>query len=368
MNDYEINDSRLITEFKNKTFSKFARSKVKTELLSCLYNNKLESACFWSVELICAGQFSDVWDILLLYMSRNIHQGNPKLPIYMDIRFNNFKTIITNGYIGNELGLRNNDKIRKLFAELICILCISKKKHAFESLAIKDKNDFDITNLTGKLKAPNINFGEKVFYKNDPKELFIAINEFSYHISKLSKDITSACYWLEWIMQFEQICKLKKVKCECERRLFAPVDDKYQMDIIWIVWTALIDESKKKSVKLFNKAIMALLNLYCIKYSSGSKRKRKYIIYCAISFLTENINFNLPIIENKQIIETVANKINIIYKDVKKNEISPQTDYLFNGVERSNLDKTVEKLDKLNMLMNGQINQSPPQITPDNSR
>ena len=231
MNDYEINDIRTIKDFKNITFSKFARSKVKKELLSCLYNNKLESACYWSVELICAGHLSDLWDILLLYMSRYIHLGNPKLPMYIEIRFNNFKKIISNVYNGNEITLRNNDKIRKLFAELIACLCLSKKKHAFESLAIKDKNDFDITNLTNKLKAPNINFVDNIFYKNDPKEIFIAINELAYNISSSSKDITSACYWFEWIIQFEQICKQKKIKCQCERRELVPVDEKFQMNI-----------------------------------------------------------------------------------------------------------------------------------------
>ena len=94
MDESEINDCRVINEFKSKTFSKFSRTKVKNELLQCLYNCKIEPACYWSVELICAGQYQDLWDILLLYMSRNIYLGNPKLPIYMDMRFQNFRTII----------------------------------------------------------------------------------------------------------------------------------------------------------------------------------------------------------------------------------------------------------------------------------
>ena len=350
MNDNEINDSRYITEFKGKTFSKYSKTKVKNELLMCLYNGRVEPACYWSVELICCAHYQDLWDVLLLYMSRHIHMANPKLAIYMEMRFQNFKNIIGNGYIGNELALRNNEKIRKLFAELVCILCTSRKKHAFESLAIKDKNDFDITNLTRRLKASNIQFAEAIFMSGDPKEIFIAINEFSYHISKSSNDITTACYWLEWLLQYETICKTKKIKCECERRLFAPVDEKYQMDIIWIIWDGLINEAKKKRNTLYNKAINALLNLYCIRFSPGIKRKRKYIIYCAISFLTENIDFNVPLVENKQFIEHISSKINIIYKEVKKNEIAPQTDYLFNGVEKSNLDKTVEKLEKMDKM------------------
>ena len=73
--------------------------------------------------------------------------------------------------------MRNNTKIRKLFAELIAILCTSRKKHAFESLTIKDKSEFEITNLTRRLKAPNITFAQTIYTKGDPKELFIPINE-----------------------------------------------------------------------------------------------------------------------------------------------------------------------------------------------
>ena len=350
MNDNEINDSRSTSDFKSISFSKFARSKVKQQLLQSLINYKIEPACYWSVELICAGHYQDLWDILLLFMSRYIHIGNPKLSIYMDMRFQAFKTILENGYINNELALRNNEKVRKLFAELIGILCRSRKKHAFESLSIKDINEFDITNLTNRLKAPNIEFGQQIFKKDDPKELFIAINEFSYHISK-SKDITAACYWIEWISQFESICKQKKIKCICERRSLVPVSEKHQMEVIWMIWHALISEAKNRKLPVYSKIINSLLNLYCIKFNTGVKKRRKYLIYSAISFLTENINFDIPLIDNKEFVENITNKINIIYKEVKKNEFTPNTDYLFNGIQKSNAEKSIEKLEKLNLVL-----------------
>ena len=288
-------------------------------------------------------------------MSRHIYLGNPKLPIYIEMRFQNFKTIVHNGYIDNELSLRNNEKIRKLFAELICILCNSRKKHAFESLAIKDINDFDVVNLSRKLKAPNIQYAEEIFIKGDPKELFIAINEFAYHISNISKDITLACYWVEWILQFETICKQKKTKCACERRIFIPVNEKYQMEVIWMIWDALIKEARKNKLPFYNKIIKALLSLFCIKYTPNSNKKRKYIIYCAISFLTEDVNLNIPLVENKKFIESITSKINIIYKEVKKNEQAPQTDYLFTGIQKTNTEKTAEKLEKMNDILNKKI-------------
>jgi hypothetical protein len=62
--------------------------------------------------------------------------------------------------------------------------------------------------------------------------------------------------------------------------------------------------------------------------------------------LTEIVNFRYDIIANKKVVKNVKDKVNMIYKEIKKNEISPATDYLFNNeVGKSNIEKTIEKLD-----------------------
>ena len=347
MNEIDINDIRSIKDFKGMSFSKYQKQKVKLELITNIYNNKIENACYWSVELICAGAFLELWDIIINYMSKFIHIGNPKLPIYIQMRIQNFKEIVKNGYIDNELALRNNTKIRKLFGELICILCLSPKKHSFESIKIKN-DEFDITQLTNRLKATNISYSVGFFLKEDPKELFIPINEFAYHISKDSKNTVNACYWVEWLIQFEIICKNKKQKTFCERRAFIPVISNNQKDLIWIIWHGIIKESESRKNKLLVKIINSLLDIFCIKYTNSCKTKRKYILYYAISLLTETINYNIKIINNQDYINNIISKINYIYREVKKNEIAPKTDYLFTGMSKSNLEKTIEKIDKMN--------------------
>ena len=352
MNDTEINDIRSSAEFKGITFSKFQKVKVKNELINCLLASKVEPACYWTAELVCAGHYIDVWETIILYVSKYIHLGNPKLPIYIAMRFGNFKDILSNGYIGNELSLRNSPKIRQIFAEVISLLCHSRKKHTIVSIKIQKQEEFNMSYMASRLKAPSIDFAHGVFRNDDPKELYIAINEFAYHISPKSKNVISACYWLEWILEFETICKQKKELCLCETRTFAPVLDKFKNDSIWIVWDVILGEAKRKTEPLIIKIINALLEMFSIKFTSGVKKRRRYIIYFAIALLTETVDFNIEIFSNKTELEMIVKKINIIYKDIKKNEASPQTDYLFNGTQHSSLDKTIERLDKMNKIMN----------------
>lgn len=351
MNENEINDIRKPQDFKTITFSNYSRSKVKTELIKSIHNNNIEPACYWSVELICAGHFNDLWNCIISYTSRYIHIANPKLPIYLSRRFNSFKNIVNNGYRENEILMRNNPEIRKLFAEIITIISTSRKNHCFENYAIKNIDEFDITNITTRLKATSIEFANQIFTNKDPKEIFIAINEFIYDISSDNKDNISACYWIEWILKFEIISKQKKSQLNCERRSFAPVEEKYQMNIIWMIWEGLIIESKSKDTNIKN-TIDSLLELFCIRYKPSNNRSRKYLIYWAVCFLTQDINFKNPLIKNSEIIKNISNNIDLIYKQIKQNEKKPSTDYLFNGLNENNIEKSMKKLETMNTFLN----------------
>ena len=348
MEDSEINDLRGEGEFRGFSFSKFKKADVKKELLNSLVNSKIEPACYWSAELICAGHYGDLWEIILLFYSKYVHLGNSNIGIYIEMRINDFKSILNNGYSDSVLRLRNNEKIRKLFCEMMCVLCDAKRRHSFDNVKIKSE-DLNMISVKDKFKAPSTEYGEEVFTVEDPKELFPFVNELAYSVTVSGNNQMHACYWIEWIIEYENRCKALKEKIFCERRVFAKVDTKCQKDIVWIIWDVFLKESEKRS-KLISKLMNALLSLFCLKYTTGCHKKRKNLMYLAISILCETFTSEKEIIRHSHIdlVNRIKQNINFVYGQIKKNEESTGTDYLFHGMKSSNLESTIKKLDAMN--------------------
>lgn len=343
-----INDIRDSGDFKGITFSNYKKTEVKRVLMENMSKGKLEPACHWCAELLCSGHLMDVWEIILYFVGKHIHLGNPRLTVYLENRYNIFRNIMSQSNFTCELQVRNHENIRRLFAEIICIVTLSPRKHSFEPIRINRVEEFDITHMTEKLKAPSVKYAEPIFQKEDPKELYIAVNEFSYSISRDGMNLMRACYWVEWVIEFDAICKKRREVCRCQRRTYAQVENKFQKDIIWMLWDALIHISTEEGHSEFvQRTLQSILHLFCIKYTTACCKRRRYLLYFAIGLMTETVPTHVEIItlEHKKIMASLVDQVHMVYKQIKKNEVSPHTDYLFTNVEKqNNLEKSIKKL------------------------
>lgn len=254
--EFDIDDAR--TKFSSVTFSSHKKSAVKQALLVSLAQSRIETSCHWVAEMVCSGYFSEISDVILMFFAKHIHLGNPKLPIYLELRFNHFRREATEEQV--ELRLRNNLVVRRLFAEIITVLCISQKQRSYELVTV-NMDDLGITNLHEKLRAPNMSY---TLHDKDPKELYIPMNELAYALD--SKNSIDACYWLEWLLLFEEVCAKKKTPCIIKAREYTL---RYQQDLIWLFWDAIL--AKTPHVKL----VTATLNLFKNSILPFGQKKKK---------------------------------------------------------------------------------------------
>jgi hypothetical protein len=347
--DSQINDSRLQDEMKGISFSNFKKTEVKQQLLSAIVNCKIEPACYWCAELVCAGHFLDVWEILLLYLGKYVHVGNIRLAVYLDNRYNIFRNICKQGNFIQEFDLRNNPEIRKLFAEVIYVCSNSRQKNPIEVIKINRVEEFDITQLSDRLKAPSIDYLHGILKPKDPKEFTIPLNELSYHLDE--RNMPFACYWIEWMIEFDHFCRTNKKKpCICEPRSEYPVEPKLTRDIVWMIWDIFM--IKSGSIGIYIKHVVdAVMRLFCIRYTTASSRKRKYLLYFAVSLITEQISENKqPFVPDQAMLSSLTSRIHTVYKQIKKNEQNPKTDYLYKNLvdSRANFEQTIQRINLMN--------------------
>ncbi len=117
-----------------------------------------------------------------------------------------------------------------------------------------------------------------------------------------------------------------------------------------MIWELIFNSCPTELTK---KITQSLHTLFSLHYSPSCKKKRRFILYFAVSILIDNYNPSCEIISSatKDIIDKSTKNIDDIYKQIKKSEKTPKTDYLFNGIEhKTNVEKTFEKLEVLNTI------------------
>ncbi len=341
-----IVDGRDELAFRGRSFSGYKESAVVKKLKQACAERSVEQACYWTAELVCAGHFAKLWEHLSIAVGERHATASPRVTLFLARRFSEFKQIVEAGYMGRELELRNCAQVRRMFAEIVAVLCTARRHHPPQLLTVRTETDFDLSNLSGRLEATGTSFAGDVYRPDDPKELFVSVNELCYHLRPEQANTVSACYWIEWICAFIRFSASKKRSIVAARRDFAPVADKLQSDPVWMVWDAIRVASAGKG-EVAAQCTDALMTLFGLRYTSGCRQRRRPLLYASVSYATEDIDFNVPIAADPAAINAIVSKAESVYKEVKKAESGGATA----TPGRSNRDRTAERLMKMNALL-----------------
>lgn len=257
-------------------------------------------------------------------MSKYIHIYNPKLPLYITKKYNDFKQIASK--YENDLRLRNNQDMRMLFCSISLVLCYSQKYTILDDIVYKF--NFQIENLYENLKAPNVNFINFIFLSSDPKEYIIPVNELIYHLQE-TKQKTDIHFWINWIIQYDVLCRKKKKVILCQQREFyMNKNEKISKNIIWIIWDILLKISKKDNNDNVKNIINKLFEIFTIRYTISCNKSRIHLLYHSIELilLSKTIDFKTELFKERRLLNNLEENIHIIFEQIKKKETTESPD------------------------------------------
>lgn len=435
-NDYRILKDFRITTFsgyqKTKVRDEFIKSLRERKIEPACYwtAEMVASGCFSELWEACFLFFTQCIHLanpkLVLYLRE-------RYGLYYQL---SHSTQTSTGSQISPLELRNNKSIRTLFTEIICVLSLSPRKpiltrailptsrhlgietkaiETHHSLNEKSKPnvdylhpsriggnpDFQIESETpsetssssrkkssdkkqylfhpnfmmDRVSAPNTDF-YRLKRPKDPEEWFVALNEFAYQISEERRNLLEACFWLEWMIEYDSYCRTHhkdwaivnagstKINKGASRMEWIDglVPSKYYEDMAWGIWEILLTPSRTISA---DSLVMKLLKnahvLFCVDYTTASCSRKRFWFYYAISLHTESISGkeHEKIIqdESRDLIQRVIMKADDVYIEIKTAEKRPETDYLMAGIrERNHREDTINSLQAMQSVDMFQLN------------
>jgi hypothetical protein len=321
-----IEDTRHLDDFKDKSFSGFKKTDVIKTLFKSIESGKVENACHWMTECMISGYCIDVLDKLIHVSSKIVHINNPNLPTYLWRKYQYFYKTIDNINMKKQKHLcihfRNNQVLRNLFFDIVSVITCSPKTKRYDKYPkINELTDFLFENIKRRLHAQANFCPDSLFKFSDPEELRVVINELIFHFKNTQSGYENCCYWISWIFQWEKKNKKMKLVFEIDERDVQGVSKKLCKDIVWLLWSAILYEGNTRSNEVKHQ-LNALYQLFKAHYTSGKRNSRIPLLYHAVGYLTHPLQFTLPVIHDKAMYLQSQCNVNIMFKMKKTHEIT----------------------------------------------
>ena len=310
---YKIIDTREPGEFKMKSFSGYKRRDVFDALDKSILSKKIENACNWVCECICSGYIDKTWQHLITIASNVVNINNPTLSNFLYKKNVLFYNVYNNSKC--KIELRNNSTIRNLMFGVTVILALSDKTKRYDRYPKLKNEDFDFSKIQTKLTATSNLLNSDFIRFNEPAELKLIFNELYFHLKKL--DGYGKCvYWILWVIEWGH----RNVKCK-NKWTIEPrkVDVKHDTDLMWIIWECLFLDLKDTDKR---HQVLSLYEIFKHNYSPKKRKQRLPLVLHAVSIITHQINYSIPLISDKSIYIQTQCYVNKVFETKKIREVN----------------------------------------------
>lgn len=309
-----VDDLREQSEFRDITFSNYRKRDALKTLVSALRDGRLEAACNWSAELICAGHFMDMWNVIIDFYGQHVHEGSPRMALLLAHAYDTFRNEAQR--VMMDLDMRNEPRVRALFGELVCALCYARKMHPFSATAVSSL-DFSLPHLGRMMAADAGRYSDTVMLAGDPREITVAVNELVYSLTPDVRRVSNACYWIEWMLALDMRGRKKGcVKLKCVPRVRDADLKTSASNAAWVIWDVLFKAAEGRDG--ITKTLTALHRLFSIQYTSALGRRRRWLFYFAVNLVCTPIDLTRPLADPEQLrlISAHVARVDVIYEHV----------------------------------------------------
>lgn len=329
---YYVNSFRSAKELNTVTISGYKKAEVFNKLLERIRYHDLHTANSFAAELVCSGHAETILNKIIAYSSQEININNPGLPVLLRDRWRYCKSIMVDAKHGYDPSFdRNKQELRNVIAEIVSIICLSTKKPTkFPKIG---EIDFEPEFIISKTISRSTSLANQILRDDDPKELMIPTNELATTIIQMMKYksddsvITREVgqldpyYWLAWLIEWDKHMtsrKMKDIDYRCSPRKHIAYDDKISTDSVWVIWDVILKLSNTFFTENSEPAqqIEALYDMFVIDYTRSKRAERKYLIYHAVQYLTNDMDYSKNIFIDRKRILRVQAFINMTYAEI----------------------------------------------------
>ena len=206
--------------------------------------------------------------------------------------------------------------VREIIGQVVGVLCYSKK-NTMDSLPKIHEHEFILENIVHKCPAYQTGYQKinRFYKKDDPVELKTVGNELLYQLEK--KNIQGVFYWISWIINWEKNYTKRVGEYRCSLRTTRIVDAKFHRDVVWFFWEIVLSLASSNKIK---NQINSLFKIYQVDFTRGKKNTRLPLILNAFQYLTEDINFSIPVMVDVNVLLQIGRNMSVVYGEIMENQ------------------------------------------------